>query len=148
MGRKVALVDQIDKKTKQRQSRANESYTPIAKTEEGLAKENVVEDDIDAPVVFTSSDMVYMVLLLILPGCLAILPVCVPLANTFAKDGDNSIATNWAYYSVYNVVGWGAIWIKITLWNCELWDCRFFFPFMQDVDDVFFESNWSLALQI
>ena len=78
-------------------------------TEDGLATEKAVEDDIDAPVVFTSCDMVYMVLLLVLPGCLA--------TNT--------------------TIGWGAIWLKIYLWNCEMWECDFFFPLMQGKPKIF-----------
>jgi len=79
----------------------------------------------------------------VLPGLVAIIPVACPFGNAFRKDGPNGIAQNWAYYFVYNTVGWGGMWIKMTLWNCRVWKQPFFFPFMV-CDEGFFSINWSL----
>jgi len=75
-------------------------------------------------------DYVHIILAAILPGALGALPVLMPFGNPFAKDGDNSIAINWAYYFWYTPIGWAVMWVKIVLWNCELWGRDFFFPFM------------------
>jgi len=75
---------------------------------------------------------------------LAITPVLMPFGTPFAQDGNNSIASNWAFYFWYTPIGWGAVWIKIVLWNCELWDRDFFMPFMQ-LRSGFFLCNGTLA---
>jgi len=87
---------------------------------------DVAEEDLT----MKRDDYVHIIFAAILPGALAVTPVLMPFGNPFAKDGDNGIATNWAYYFWYTPIGWGAMWIKIVLWNCELWDRDFFFPFM------------------
>lgn len=78
----------------------------------------------------TTSDYWHIALAFVLPGAVAMSPVLMPFGNPFAKDGDNSIADNWAYYFWYTPIGWCAMWVKIVLWNCELWDRDFFLPFM------------------
>jgi hypothetical protein len=91
----------------------------------------------DADMVLTTTDYWHIVGAFILPGALAMSPVLMPFGNPFAKDGDNSIATNWAYYFWYTPIGWCAMWIKIVLWNSELWNVTFFFPFMHSRPGAF-----------
>lgn len=72
-----------------------------------------------------------IVLAFILPGALALCPILMPFGTPFAKDGENGIITNWAYYFWYTPIGWALLWLKMALWNCELFGQEFFFPFMQ-----------------
>jgi hypothetical protein len=80
---------------------------------------------------FSFSDYLHIVGLFLWPACLGAVPILMPFGNPFAADGPNGVAINWAYYFWYTPIGWGAVWIKMTLWNAELWDHSFFFPFMR-----------------
>jgi hypothetical protein len=113
-----------------------------AAAEEGLD----AIDDIDAgDMNLTRSDYLHIVFAFILPGALAMTPVMMPFGTPFARDGDNGILPNWAYYFWYTPIGWGAMWLKIVLWNSELWDREFFFPFMHSRPG-FFRCNGTLAV--
>eukprot|EP00929_Paragymnodinium_shiwhaense_P033767 TRINITY_DN18484_c0_g1_i3.p1 TRINITY_DN18484_c0_g1~~TRINITY_DN18484_c0_g1_i3.p1 ORF type:complete len:544 (-),score=68.18 TRINITY_DN18484_c0_g1_i3:261-1772(-) len=68
---------------------------------------------------------------LFMAGFVATFCVAFPFGEAFKKDGDNSIAANWSYYFIYNVFGWGGLWIKILLVQCWLWEQPFFLPFMK-----------------
>jgi hypothetical protein len=92
---------------------------------------------------FSFSDHLHVIGLFLWPACLGAVPVLMPFGNPFAQDGPNSVAINWAYYFWYTPIGWGAVWIKMTLWNAELWDHEFFFPFMRG-QVGFFKLNKSI----
>jgi len=107
-----------------------------------------------------------VVMVLLLPGIVSIVPISCPLGQPFRgceivsyeeaiaaglnpKDPmqpqcipsdveiDNGILQNWAYYFVYNVIGWGGMWIKMVLWQCIIWQQPFFMPFMGAKPGIF-----------
>jgi len=138
-------------------SRAEEGLQGAAETLAGTLEdeEMVLEDLVDEEedygfaeedLTLKRDDYLHIVLAAILPGALAVIPVLMPFGNPFAKDGDNSIATNWAYYFWYTPIGWAYMWIKITLWNCELWDRDFFFPFMHSRPESFSCNSTLIAV--
>eukprot|EP00929_Paragymnodinium_shiwhaense_P063127 TRINITY_DN31555_c0_g2_i1.p1 TRINITY_DN31555_c0_g2~~TRINITY_DN31555_c0_g2_i1.p1 ORF type:complete len:476 (-),score=40.22 TRINITY_DN31555_c0_g2_i1:49-1476(-) len=77
-------------------------------------------------------------------GLYAAFCVAFPFGEPFRKGGDNSIRANWAYYFVYNVFGWGGLWIKILLIWCWLWEQPHFLPFLKG-DPGWFQLNKSFA---
>lgn len=78
-------------------------------------------------------------------SALAVLCVAFPFGHAFRKDGDNGIAANWAYYFIYNVLGWSYLYFKVILVQAFVWDQGFFFPFMK-FDTGIFQPNKSLAV--
>jgi hypothetical protein len=81
----------------------------------------------------------------ILNSLLAIWCVAIPFGPAFRKDGDNSIAANWAYYFVYSVFGWSYPFFKVILVQAFVWDTDFFCPFMKFETGIF-EVNKSFAV--
>eukprot|EP00929_Paragymnodinium_shiwhaense_P100184 TRINITY_DN62318_c0_g1_i1.p1 TRINITY_DN62318_c0_g1~~TRINITY_DN62318_c0_g1_i1.p1 ORF type:complete len:501 (-),score=46.35 TRINITY_DN62318_c0_g1_i1:374-1876(-) len=72
-----------------------------------------------------------------LAGFAATFCVAFPLGEAFRENGDNGILANWAYYFVYNVFGWGGLWIKLLLTQCWIWNQPYFIPFMKNEDGLF-----------
>jgi len=59
--------------------------------------------------------------------------------------GANGILLNWAYYFVYNTIGWGGMWIKISLWQSYIFKSdSYFFPFMMAKEGVLNLTHRSL----
>ena len=61
--------------------------------------------------------------------------------NEKSPYGDNSITANWAYYFIYNVFGWGFLWIKILLVQCNLWNVPHFLPFLHGREGYFIPNK-------